>query len=346
MYCANCGQEINENDRFCPSCGKAREAALGSEAIDAAKETPVETSADSSEGSSEVEAPAAAEGSNFKATVKSSKTHARRRVPILVLVAFVTMLVAGVAYAAYYVYTTYIAPVPVEQAEETPEAVEPIEEAPVAYSATLASESVMAGNETGNDSPRSSRTWTYPVFSSTAEDQTSIDNVNRIAKGHFDDAVEEINGGGECWLLYNTEITYQNENIVATVTFKPWNAGGVSNYFFETHLYDLSAGTELTYEDYLGTTRAELNTLTSSALTTWKSNNPDLWNSGNINNAGFAERDENELFYLCDEGLAMVTSAYDLNTGTHVESILVQSSGSAKDGAKLTVPAYKSWPYD
>lgn len=133
MHCSNCGQELKEGDKFCPSCGQACELPDGEAAPGA--EDLASRPTESAQASANVQpqpAQTSQDEANFKAAVSSSSKHARRRVPILVLVAFITMLVAGVAYATYYVYTTIIAPAQVEEveeeAEEEPVTIEPAAE--------------------------------------------------------------------------------------------------------------------------------------------------------------------------------------------------------------------------
>lgn len=82
MFCAECGNELEEDARFCTKCGASTDEARTSKPE--------------------------SESGTLKAAIEATKHRSRRRVPLVLLIAFALALVTGVAYAAFWVYTEVV----------------------------------------------------------------------------------------------------------------------------------------------------------------------------------------------------------------------------------------------
>ncbi len=125
MYCRQCGHELESDALFCTQCGASVKAAPQRQAATAA--VAVEEGHDGSPD----------EPVSLKAAMDETKERSKRRIPLVVLVALILALVAGVAFGAYYVYDTIIEPrLSEQQAQDGNEdEIVPAEEAEAAMAA-------------------------------------------------------------------------------------------------------------------------------------------------------------------------------------------------------------------
>lgn len=129
MFCAECGNELEEDAKFCTKCGTAIDetpaagpspAARSEKNPEARDAAPADAAGEPSEAAAS-EPPAAAEPGTLKAAVEFTKHRSRRRVPLVLLIALALTLASGVAYAAFWVYNEIVLP-RIEAAQQEPAA--------------------------------------------------------------------------------------------------------------------------------------------------------------------------------------------------------------------------------
>ena len=103
-FCRYCGQELDDDARFCTGCGREIVGA-GGQAEMPAGVSPAASAEPAVSSAAEPDAP-----QNFRAVVSKQRSRAVRRLPIPILIALALALTAGVAFASYMVYTQVVEP--------------------------------------------------------------------------------------------------------------------------------------------------------------------------------------------------------------------------------------------
>lgn len=115
MFCEQCGCKLADDARFCTACGAKIDRPRTADGCDAAQVPTLDAMrAEAVENEArQAQTPADAQPSGrvgFGRAVETTKQRSRRKVPLVVLVALVTALLAGTAWAAITVYNEIVAP--------------------------------------------------------------------------------------------------------------------------------------------------------------------------------------------------------------------------------------------
>ena len=103
MFCTQCGTKIQDDARFCPSCG----ASISDQNPPNSK--PVGEAAQPDSPTSNDAEPAAAmteKTTSLKSAVADTQRRSQRRMPLVALIALALALTSALAFAAYYIYTS------------------------------------------------------------------------------------------------------------------------------------------------------------------------------------------------------------------------------------------------
>lgn len=239
MFCKYCGNELEDEAKFCTSCGhevlrkSEDETQVDSEAT--ADSADKANAADAEAAPAETEASAKAssgnaENTSFKAAVKSTGRKQRSKFAMVLIVVLALSLVTGAAFAAHYVYTTYIAPQPQATEQTAGEDVDGDGEVEVATATGnpqnfLQIAELLAMNPADIPAYLESQGLTEEVFSGqdyTAEnpfayDETSYayDSYSVWSLGANEEALRVLDENGE-FFLSDSELTQANTSLNST----------------------------------------------------------------------------------------------------------------------------------